>query len=114
MRFLGFLLLASSVFAQNLMDLNGPVLNGRDYRSLASCYAAISASGGTCIIPSGYKETLTENLTLSKSGAGFLCLGSCMIEGDRSITVPPGVYGTFLKGLVPYGGNANTEGFHFI
>src|SRR5438045_9622323 len=103
-----------ALFLMTAMQLQGPTLDGSTYKSLAACYAAVT-DGGPCIIPSGYKETLSQDLTLNKSGAGFFCLGSCtIIMLEHQIIVPTGTYGVFLKGLVPYGGNANVEGFHFI
>lgn len=98
--------------ALQLEQFNSPVLDSKTHTSLASCYAAIPASGGPCIIPSGYKETLEKALVMNKSGAGFWCLGSCVIVGH--VIVPAGTYGAFLKGMTPYGGNGNVDGFHIV
>jgi hypothetical protein len=70
--------------------------------SLAACYASLPASGGTCIVPANYSETLSANLTMGKNNAGFLFMGPATITmGTNQIIIPAGTSGGFIKSMVP-------------
>src|ERR1700675_3143559 len=55
-----------------ISNLNGVVnLDGVKYTTLATCYAAIPAGGGACVVPPNYSETMAASLTMNKANAGF-------------------------------------------
>jgi len=86
------------------------------YNNMAACYAAIPATGGTCTVPPGWSETWSANLTMNKSLAGFLFMGTAAISmGANQLIVSAGTHGAFLKGTVPFGGlqNAGANGATF-
>jgi len=71
------------------------------YTSLASCYAAIPSSGGTCWVVANYSETMGASLALTKNFAGFQFTGPATITmGSYQITKTSGVSGAFVRGPV--------------
>jgi hypothetical protein len=92
--------------------INGVVyLDGVVNTTLATCYAAIAAGGGACVVPPLYTETLGASLTMNKSGAGFIFLGPATITmGSNQVIVPAATHGVYLKGGIPFGGGLFATG----
>jgi len=79
-------------------------VDGIKYTTLAGCYADIPSTGGVCVVPPNYSETLAANLVLSKSSAGFRFNGPATITGAFGVVVNDGVNGAFIVGPYAYGG----------
>jgi len=89
----------------NVSNLNNVLwVDGVNFSTLAACYTALPASGGTCMVPANYSETLNANLTLNKNYAGFIFTGQASINlQTNSIVVSPGTFGAFIDSWVPFG-----------
>jgi hypothetical protein len=116
----GALLGSNNTFTGNntISNLNSVVyLDGVKYTTLATCYAAIPATGGTCVVPPNYSEALAASLTVNKSNSGFIFMGPATITmSSFQVIVPAATHGVFFYGMVPYGGGGFTTpgGAHFI
>lgn len=89
-------------------------LDGTVNTTLATCYAAIPSSGGACIVPPNYTETMAASLTMGKANAGFIFMGPATITmGSNQVIVTAGTHGVFFKGTVPFGGGAIGLGAQF-
>jgi len=99
-----------------ISNLNGVVnLDGVKYTTLATCYAAIPAGGGACVVPPNYSETMAASLTMNKANAGFIFMGPATITmGSNQIIVTPGTSGVFVAGQIHEGGGAVNSGTRFV
>ena len=97
-------------------NLNSVVyLDGVTHTTLANCYAAIPSTGGACVVPPNYTETLAASLTMNKADCGFIFMGRADITmGSNQVIVSPGTHGAFLYGQVPFGGGDITTGTRFF
>jgi hypothetical protein len=79
-------------------------VDGIKYTTLASCYADIPSTGGVCMVPPNYTETLAASITCSKSYSGFIFTGPATINaGANQFIVTAGIRGCFVKSWVPFG-----------
>jgi hypothetical protein len=89
-------------------------VDGTTYATLSACYSALEESGGTCMVPPGYSETLAKPLTLSKKYTGFVFTGPATINMQaNSIIVPAGTHGVFIDSWVPFGSVLSGTGVVF-
>jgi hypothetical protein len=111
---LGILVLmaATKVFYDTIVvgSLNKVLwVDGTKYKTLAACYADLPSSGGTCEVPPNYTETLTADLAMTKSNAGFHFNGPANItQGAFRVTMPSGVNNAFI--LTPFAHSSNQAG----
>jgi hypothetical protein len=85
------------------------------YSSMAACYAAIPATGGTCYVVANYSETMAGSLALTKMFAGFEFTGPATINmGSNQITLASNIAGAFIKGPVLGTGGSPVSAVHFI
>jgi hypothetical protein len=102
-------------------NLTTPKLNsviyvdGTQYTTLASAYAALPSTGGTVVVPPGYTETFTANLVVNKQDSGFLAMGAVTITmASFQVTVSAGTSGVFFKGINGAGGFGTNKGWRFL
>lgn len=103
---------------QNLSNMNNVLwVDGANYKTLEACYAALSSStGGTCMVPPNFTETLSNTLIMNKSGAGFRFTGPAQITLAASptttcgnpaiasgVVISEGVIGAFIVSDTPPG-----------
>lgn len=92
---------------QNLASLNNVLwVDGVKFKTLAVCYGALPTTGGTCMVPPNYTETLTSQLTMNIPGAGFRFTGPAQVTLASSaacgIDVRAGTNGAFIVSDTPY------------
>lgn len=95
------------------------VLDGTKYTTMAGAYAALPSTGGVVVVPplaaGPYTETLSGNLAMTKSHAGFLFLGPATITmGSNQVTMASTVNGAFFKSVVPTSVASGTHGVQFV
>jgi hypothetical protein len=105
-----------SLINANGTNVSGPTLNGVPYSSMGACYAAIpAATGGTCYVGSGWTETLTANLVISKNNAGFQFMGpAAIMMGNNQVVINQGVAVAYIKGPGVENGNLALAGVKFV
>jgi len=78
------------------------------FQTLGAAYADLPSTGGTVEVCPGHSETLTANLVLSKSYAGFQFTGPATITmGTFQVTKASGIHGAFIKGPAVPGTQVN-------
>lgn len=112
----GFMIISANTRSSTVL---GPgTVNVKEYANIAAAYAALPSTGGTVLIPNGYTETLTSDLTLNKAYCGLLCLGTATITtGTNHIFMGTSVNGVFIRGLGAYQSDISgvgTVGFNII
>jgi hypothetical protein len=81
-----------------------PVAGSSCFATLAACYAAIPSTGGTCLVPPNYSETLAANLTMNVNYAGFMFTGpASIVMSTFSLVISAGTTGAFIDSWVPFG-----------
>jgi len=104
-----------STVLQNVSNLNTVLwVDGSKYTTLSACYTALPSTGGTCMVPPNYTETLASSLSLSKNNSGFIFTGPATITaGTNTISVPVGARGAFIEGYGPAQNSTTACGVNF-
>lgn len=81
-----------STVLQNVSNLNTVLwVDGSKYTTIQACYNALPSSGGTCMVPPNYLETLAANLTLGKNNTALIFTGTATInQGQYQVIIPAG------------------------
>jgi hypothetical protein len=120
----GFLIVVSALQCRGQIVITGTMtgsvktLNSirfaDQFGSLAAAYADLPSTGGTVMVPAGYSETMSADLTVNKSNSGFLFLGKADIQmGTHQTIVSPGTVGVFFDGTILNGGGDTAQGARF-
>jgi hypothetical protein len=98
-----------------LSNLNNILfVDGVKYATMAACYAALPSTGGVCVVPPNYTETMAASLTVNKPDSGFIFMGRADITmGSFQVVVTAGTHGVFFSGTIPFGGGDTTTGARF-
>lgn len=102
----------------SVTGINGLIylVPGTSVGTLSTCYAAIASTGGLCMVPPNYTETLTSNITMNKTMAGFVFMGPATITmGTNQILGTAGTKGIIIDSWAPFSqvGGANV-GVRFV
>src|SRR6267378_2487636 len=72
-------------------------VDGVTYTTMAACYAAIPSTGGVCMVPPNYSETLAASIICNKSYSGFVFTGpASIVAGSNQFIVPAGTRSCFI------------------
>lgn len=86
-------------------------VDGIKYPTMAACYADIPSTGGVCMVPPNYSETLAASITCNKSYSGFVFTGpASIVAGSNQFVVTAGTRSCFLDSWVPFGSSVATAG----
>src|SRR5215470_4886147 len=81
-------------------------VDGVKYTTIAGCYNALPSSGGTCMVPPNYSETLGANLSLGKNNTALVFTGTATInQGQYQNIIPAGTVNVSIVSNFPVNGN---------
>lgn len=81
-------------------------VDGVKYTTIAGCYNALPSTGGTCMVPPNYTETLTANLSLGKTNTAVVFTGPATInQGQYQVIIPAGTDNVSVLSNFPLNGN---------
>ena len=83
-------------------------IDGVKYTTISACYNALPSTGGTCMVPPNYSETLAANLTLGKNNTALIFTGTATInQGQYQVVIPAGTVNVSVISDFPLNGNTS-------